>query len=389
MNLQNQISLINNSQDFTRLCNAVLTADYGDDFLPIDDDRADAGNDGYVKSEKQIFAAHCFKRIQNQSIENEIRKKMTSDLRKAILLKDSKEWEIENWTFISNYPVNESIGRKIYNIGLEAGINVSWKGPDYLASVLQKAKDIRSQFPNLEANEVVERLEGIRIQIEAMNIKTDDSLPALTRTPRKDTELEQLINEKPPGWEYLLFAGTMYIEKLKIESKWHDFEMKYGRRTGLHFSDREAVTYLSNKWSDLAPAIDGASKALADDVRLKAFGPEGQPGDVDRIIHMAKHVVGAYEQMLDWAADLRGAGVSELLGNLYEAAAEASRQPISEFRDFVDSTVKQFDVIPSYFENDDPNKEPLRIESELHLTTDPLALGYFKKLMKKTRKKIR
>jgi hypothetical protein len=39
-----------------------MTVEYGDDFLPIDDDRADRGNDGYLKSEKRLFAAHCLQR---------------------------------------------------------------------------------------------------------------------------------------------------------------------------------------------------------------------------------------------------------------------------------------------------------------------------------------
>jgi hypothetical protein len=86
MNLQAQIELITVPQDFNRLCNAVLRAEYGDDFLSIDDDRSDRGNDGYLKSEKRMFAAHCFKRVQNQSLDREIRHKMVTDLRKAVQL---------------------------------------------------------------------------------------------------------------------------------------------------------------------------------------------------------------------------------------------------------------------------------------------------------------
>jgi hypothetical protein len=48
MNLQAQIELITVPQDFSRLCNAVLRAEYGDNFLSIDDDRPDRGNDGYL-----------------------------------------------------------------------------------------------------------------------------------------------------------------------------------------------------------------------------------------------------------------------------------------------------------------------------------------------------
>jgi hypothetical protein len=42
VNLEAQIELITAPQEFTRLCNAVLAAEYGSDFLPIDDDRAES-----------------------------------------------------------------------------------------------------------------------------------------------------------------------------------------------------------------------------------------------------------------------------------------------------------------------------------------------------------
>lgn len=59
MTLEAQIGLITVPQEFSRLCNAVPQADHADDFVPIDDDRADGGNDGYLKSERRIYAVHC------------------------------------------------------------------------------------------------------------------------------------------------------------------------------------------------------------------------------------------------------------------------------------------------------------------------------------------
>lgn len=88
MNLEAQIELITVPQEFTRLCNALLAAEYGADFLQIDDDRADSGNDGYRKSVHQVFAVHCFKRVQKQKITEEIRRKMLGDLGKAKTLKE-------------------------------------------------------------------------------------------------------------------------------------------------------------------------------------------------------------------------------------------------------------------------------------------------------------
>ncbi|MDJ0346990.1 hypothetical protein QMK19_37495 [Streptomyces sp. H10-C2] len=132
MNLQVQIELITNPQDFTRLCNAVPQAEHGTYFLTIDDDRADRGNDGYLISEKRMFAAHCLKRIQNQALDAEISSKMMSDLQKAIKLKEQGDREIDSWTFLSNYPIFERISADVVSAGKMAGIDVSWRGQQAL-----------------------------------------------------------------------------------------------------------------------------------------------------------------------------------------------------------------------------------------------------------------
>jgi len=137
VSLQAQIELITVPQDFSRLCNAVLRAEYGDDFLSIDDDRSDRGNDGYLKSEKRMFAAHCFKRVQNQSLDREIRRKMMADLRKAIQLKQEGLWQIEAWTFISNYPITGALAEPVIRQGRESNIDVGWRGPEPSRSIAE------------------------------------------------------------------------------------------------------------------------------------------------------------------------------------------------------------------------------------------------------------
>src|ERR1700761_5333355 len=161
MNLEGQIELISIPQEFTRLCNAVLTAEFGEDFLPIDDDRADNGNDGYRTSTKQLFAAHCFKRLQKQSVTRDIRRKMVGDLGKALMLKEHGLWEIEAWTFLSNYAIPEEVGREVVSLGAEGEIVVSWLGPSFLANALQRRSEIRPLFPTLQVNEISEQLDAL------------------------------------------------------------------------------------------------------------------------------------------------------------------------------------------------------------------------------------
>lgn len=389
MNLQNQISLLNNPQEFVRLCNAVFEAEYGDDFLAIDDDRADGGNDGYVKSKELIIAAHCFKRIQNQNIDRLIKTKMVSDLKKAIELRDSGKWKVKKWWFVSNYPVAEAIGRQVQQIGQKEGIDITWRGAGYLAAVIQKADNVRAQFPNLEVSDVIKRLEEIRQKLESEAPATRVSNYKFERIAHTETELNRLIQEKPAGWEYLLFGSVLYIEKEQLSMKWHDFEMDYAPKSGAYLDDKEGLTYLFNKFSDMSSITEGAMKVFSHEMQIKAFGEPGSPGDTGRIIHMAKHTVGAYEGLIDWAADIRGVTIPSALESVYSAAACVARTPVTQFKKFLERSIEQMNQIPTYIEDKSPNKEPLNIEMLLELSVNESDINTYIKLAKKAKRKVR
>jgi len=384
MNLQQQIELINNPQDFTRLYNSVLTAEYGDDYLAISDDRADRGNDGYLKSEKRLFAGHCFKRVQNQGIEKDIRNKLLGDLNKAINLKTDGSWQVKSWTFLSNYPIPESIAQEAVKVGAANGIDVGWRGPEYFADILQKYKNVRAQFPNLQGNEIMNQLEAIIHKLE-MPTDPEDSEPL--NVPRNSKQLSRLLAEKPEGWEYLLFAGILFLGKESLEFKWHDHEIHYARRTGRHLDDKSAFTYMTNAWSDLSAVTSNITSVLTKDFQKKAFGAPGIAGDARRIEHIANHVVNSYEELLDWAADIRGTSVSSKLKKLYELAALVTDKPAQDIRDFIDEVVTQTSKIPGHLATTNPS--PLRIELTLTLTVENDAISAFNKELRRVRRRMR
>jgi hypothetical protein len=65
---------------------------------------------------------------------------MVGDLAEAIALTPETDWSVEAWTFVSNYPVSDAIGEKVNRMGTEAGLDVSWRGADYLALGLQRGR---------------------------------------------------------------------------------------------------------------------------------------------------------------------------------------------------------------------------------------------------------
>jgi hypothetical protein len=155
MSLETQISLMTVPQEFARLCNAALRAEHGDDFLPIDDDQPDAGNDGYLKSQRRMYAMHCF-----------------------------------------------SIGRR-------AGIDISWRGPGDLAATVQEHPHLRDLFPILQVNEVSDRLGELHERVAELAHEADPSREDFVGVPRTPDEQARLIASRPPAWEHLLFAGAL------------------------------------------------------------------------------------------------------------------------------------------------------------------------------------
>lgn len=383
MNLEAQIELITVPQEFTRLCNAVLVAEHGDDFLPIDDDRADHGNDGFLKSAKQVFALHCFKRVQNQGIDAVVRRKMFGDLGKAKTLKEQGLWNVEAWTFVSNYAIPESIGREAVEMGASAGIDVAWKGPAFLAGALQRHRYVRDLFPSLQANEIVDRLDGISEALSEPKSRPPD------RVPRTPEEKLALLSCRPRGWEYLLFAAVLLDGKEGLEMKWRDHEVPPYVSPQVFPTVSEATDFVSGEFQRLTGLLEAMMRVFPPEVQEEAFGALGDPGDPVRIEHFATRIVQAYGEILDWAATLRAVEVPDVLRPALELAPSMADQPLSEFREFVNVVVREGDGVPAFVAGYEDGDGPLRIDLTLTISLDQTIMGEFHRRLKGARRKIR
>ena len=386
MNLEAQIQLITAPDEFMRLCDALLAAAYGEDYLSIDDDRPDRGNDGYLKSEKRIFAVHCFKRPQNQSLDRLIRRKAIGDLGKAITLKGEGLWDIEAWTFLSNYPIDEGTGRRAFQLGRDAEIDVSWHGPDFVARLLQEHKAVQQLFPALQVTDIANHLSQIR---DAVTEVTETSVEVPDRVPRSSAEKHALMKERPSGWEFLLFAHVLLIEKERLEMKWHDYNLPpFQRKTALP-NVEEASAFLSGEFSNLVALVDALSHGFPRDVQEQAFGAPGESGDPVRIEHFAKRIIQTYEGMLDWAAEIRQIEPPEALSDVWEIAPRMPERAIAEFRDFVDRVIGEMDELPKRLDQISEEEEPIVIGLDLTLALDDEVTAEFHRRMKRARRKVR
>ena len=167
MDLENQITIIYNPQDFNRLCDAIFSALWKDNYQQIDDDQTDGGNDGYLHSEKALYAKHCFKKLPKKDQVSEIVKKAKSDIAKA---KDliKKGLEIEKWVFVTPYKMPNDAWMQIMQEQKTCQFNIRGIGPSHLAGYLLEKKYLISEFPFLQVVDVETKLDILNKNIGSL-----------------------------------------------------------------------------------------------------------------------------------------------------------------------------------------------------------------------------
>jgi len=193
-------------------------------------------------------------------------------------------------------------------------------------------------------------------------------MPPMERVPRTADEEAMLLRSRPPAWEYLLFAGVLRRQMQDVEPRWRDHEIGYVVPSGQSLSDAEAVEMLSAVFGRAGALTSNVARILAPQATEAAFGAPGQPGDPERIEHLTRRLVDVYAGLLDWAADLRGALVSDRYRRSFEIASHVVDMPLRQIRAFVEATVTEIDGIPAWRRK--PDREPRQIELTLVLTVD-------------------
>jgi hypothetical protein len=277
--------------------------------------------------------------------------------------------------FLSNYPIPDEIAERVVKAGRAAGIDVSWSGPPFLAEGI-RAHDLLESFPELHATEIDSKLADIAESLETMGEPQEgnaDPTFDLTAVPTTPEHQQALLRERPPGWEYLLYGGVLLQGREALENKWHDEELGMPRGEQISLDRDAEFRYLSNELARVRMLTSNSMRVFDADAQERAFGAPGEPGDPVRIENLARHVIGTYEGLLDWAARMRAVVPPEDLERLLELTALMAKAPIMQFRDFVDDVVRELGKLPAHLASD--TDELLEIEVNLVLEIDPGVLS--------------
>jgi hypothetical protein len=169
--------------------------------------------------------------------------------------------------------------------------------------------------------------------------------------PRSDGEVGQLLSERPAGWEYLLLAGALVLGIDRLETNYSDYMLGYAPRLGTVISAADFHHFIMSQLNELELMVSSLNRVLADDVMSDAVGLPGEPGNPDKIFHMASRVVRLYEDLMLWAERLRGYAMPDDFRHMVELLVRFSEQPINELRDFTKRLAAQVDEMPSAIAN--------------------------------------
>jgi hypothetical protein len=164
---------------------------------------------------------------------------------------------------------------------------------------------------------------------------------------KSDGQVAQLLSERPPGWEYLLYAGALCTGVERLETKYMDYSLRYAPRLGVTISQSDFLHFISSQLSELQIMINSLSTLVNAEVLADAVGPSGHSGDPDKILHAAARIVRLYGDMFLWAERIRGMAMPDEYREVTELLVRFAEQPINEIRDFVQRFGARIDALAS------------------------------------------
>lgn len=162
------------------------------------------------------------------------------------------------------------------------------------------------------------------------------------RVPRTREAVGETLRTRPNIWEYLLYAGELYVGLESLETKRLDYALGH-RTNGQVLTGTEAAAYLQASFDELARVSSGVNTWMSRDAQEKAFGLPGVPGTPELIVHIARRLLSTYEALIDWAIDLRSTRPPAKMAKLFEIASLYSRDSIEAFHGFVETLTKEVD----------------------------------------------
>jgi hypothetical protein len=157
------------------------------------------------------------------------------------------------------------------------------------------------------------------------------SRTTLSSEPRR----KALLRDRPPGWEYLLFASYLVDRIERLEDRYVAFELGLVHPTGRRLDRDELTDVLQSELDNAQQIISKVNRLFDQRFVVTAFGEPGQPGNPDRIRFFAQQLVSVYDDMLHVCERLRSVSTTEEDRHVVYLQSLMLGTPIQEIRHYV------------------------------------------------------
>lgn len=243
-------------------------------------------------------------------------------------------------------------------------------------------------YIDIRTSTVDQLVAHICAKLDSSDASQAGELPATytgSGAPRTQEEQDLLIQSKPPGWEYMLFAWALTQGRESLKPKYRDHQLRYARTVRRLADDDEALDFISDAMARAGKMIgDGIERVLDPSAQEWAFGAPGAEGEVDKILHLGQRFIQIYEDMFDWSADLRGTVTSDRFEKAFDLAASFMDEPINQVDQFIDNYRNNLEGVPDRL----ANGEVIELELKLTVTIDERVSEAFRKEMKRVTPKF-
>lgn len=167
---------------------------------------------------------------------------------------------------------------------------------------------------------------------------SEDLLP-VSGVPLTQEAYQRVATLRPDGWEHLLFAGGVWQGVERVREKLLDHEIGYSRIGSRHVTLEDIQPFLSVGRHRLDALLANISHLMSDSNRNRALGIAGQPGDPLVIKHLTERFGDLYEELLDFATEIRGTACREEYRPLLLGLAQLADAPIMHIVTYADRLV--------------------------------------------------
>lgn len=192
-----------------------------------------------------------------------------------------------------------------------------------------------------------------KVGLESNKRNTRNDEAELVRSfgvPGTPEQRQQLLGERPIAWEHILWASVMWEGKERLEGKWRDHELRLSRPSSSILNADNIRKFPNEVLDYLQDFIRRLDSIFTADSQEWALGKSGEPGDPVKIDHYARRIVLLYEELIDWAAQLRGIKARPEYARLAEIAAQFADLPLQLMRSFFGDFVQGISALPARIE---------------------------------------